>query len=609
MATYYKYAERTADSQVNWAEIGKGMSDMLAETNRIREEKKDAIDAATRETMKYLTETPNGEHVGARESILEYANQASNRMRIAENLLKRGQMSVKDYTIFRQNLNDGTDLAFNANKAYQESYADIMTRSRDGISSGLELNNAEEVEGFGNWKNVGWQIGPNGTIMAGKMIEKEVDGKKVRALDDAPGGLRSMDYLNQAILGRIDKYDYESKVKNFVANLGEEKKTIVTLGRIQQQGKITSVEDITSRKDINPETKEILYTFIKAENEKVKEIVGTNLDTARILYDSAKVAPNKEPYKITTSPEEAKKGENYILKVVDPDSGGFKYELTDGQKKDAEEFVRTNMRSQYDYKEEANVVGAVARDEESQDAKKAREEQKEKDNALGVWGDAFKARTAAGKKAAFETILGTKIAQERGLLDIDTSVPGKLTFKYADAVKNRTVDYDPNTITLRQWNEIGNEVHGIDNVAEVMQRLKGGNPNMKMDTQQKNFQGVKAGRTPVKDPVVEFNNKIKSIPANIFQGSDKVASKKLTDLLKGTDIIIKPNIGLNPYQSVNFSYKGKNKTITFNDPLTELTPEELKQDFESWVNEVVSDTDKQNLLKKGVIGGKSGELD
>ena len=40
MATYYKYAERNVDSQVNWAEVGKGISDMLADEVKIREEKK-----------------------------------------------------------------------------------------------------------------------------------------------------------------------------------------------------------------------------------------------------------------------------------------------------------------------------------------------------------------------------------------------------------------------------------------------------------------------------------------------------------------------------------------------------------------------------------------
>jgi len=43
MATYYKYAERSAESQVNWAEVGKDMSDMLKEETRIREEKKAAL--------------------------------------------------------------------------------------------------------------------------------------------------------------------------------------------------------------------------------------------------------------------------------------------------------------------------------------------------------------------------------------------------------------------------------------------------------------------------------------------------------------------------------------------------------------------------------------
>jgi hypothetical protein len=368
MATYYKYAERDADSQINWAEVGKGLSDMLQETNRVREEKKAALDEAQRETMKYLAETPNGEHVGSRQSILEYSDKASNMLRIQYDLMKRGQLNPKDFMVFRQNLTDNTNLAFNANKAFQENYADIMQRSRDGIASGLELNNAEEVEGFGNWKNIGWEISPNGIVMAGKMVEQDIDGKKVRALDKSPGGLRSVDYLNQAILGRIDKYDYESKVKDFVGGLGKEKQTIIELGKIQQQGKITSKEDITSREDIDPQTKQILYTFLQAENEKIKEIAGTNLDSARILFDSAKVAPNMQPYKITTNPDEAKKGENYILKVVDPDSGGFTYQLTDAQKKDAEEFIRTNMRSQYDYEEDAQAIGAVSRDE-SADAK------------------------------------------------------------------------------------------------------------------------------------------------------------------------------------------------------------------------------------------------
>ena len=361
--TYYKYAERDADSQVNWAEVGKGLTDMLAETNRVRQDKKDALDAAQRETMKYLAETPNGEHVGARESILEYANMASNQMRIMKQLMQQGQLDVKDYTIFRQNLTDNTNLAFNANKLYQEKYSDVMKGVADKKYSQLYADNFSEVSQFGDWRNIGWQIAPNGVVMSGKMIEQEIDGKKVRTLDKTPGALRSMDYLNQSLVSQVDFYNYEDRVNDWVKTLGKEKTiTEIDLGGIERKGKITSRQDITSRKDLKPGTTQILYTFIDAENKQIDSIVGDPLDATRVLVDSAIFSPNGEQYGTTTSEEEAKKNPNLILKVVDPNSGGFKYVLTNKQQEEANEFVRGQMRSKYNYEEDAEAIGATARD-------------------------------------------------------------------------------------------------------------------------------------------------------------------------------------------------------------------------------------------------------
>ena len=622
MATYYKYAERDADSQINWAEVGKGLSDMLSETNRVREEKKAALDAAQRETMKYLAETPNGEHVGARQSILEYANMSSNQMRVMKQLMEQGQLDVKDYTIFRQNLTDNTNLAFNANKLYQEKYSDVMKGVADKKYSQLYADNFAEVEGFGNWKNIGWQIAPNGVVMAGKMIEEEVDGKKVRTLDKTPGGLRSMDYLNQALVSQIDFYNYEDKINSWVDTLGKEKKTLVTLGKIQKQGKITSVDDITSRKDIVDADKKIIFTFLQGENNYIASIVGEPRDASRVLVDSAIFAPNGKQYRSTTSEKDAKENPEAILKVVDPDTGGFKYVISPQQQEEANEFIRSQMRAKYDYEEDAQVVGAVSRDEESEGARKAREEQKEKDNALGTWGDVFKATTPAGKQAAIETILGSKLAQDRGLLDIDlTSQPGKVIFKYADAVKNRTLDYDPNTVNLRQWNELGNEVHGIDDVATVMKRNKGGDPNMKMGASQRNFSGVRAGRTPVKDPAVEFSNKVSKIKTlkvkapdeveakGIAYLKDKAAAVELAKILKGTGIDILPNPKYNPFNTVTLQ-SGKNiyKFKVGYDSDEQEDAETAMDRALEWIEANTSAEKKKEMLSKGLTGG-SGELD
>jgi hypothetical protein len=346
--TFYKYAERDADSQINWAEVGKGLSDMLAETNRVREEKKDALDAAQRETMNYLAETPNGEDATARKTVLEYSDQASNRMRIANQLLKNGQMSPKDYITFRQNVTDNTNLIFNANKVYQENFAETMQRSRDGISSALEPDRWKDAEILGDWADTGFFIGADGTVMAGKMIEKEVDGKKVRTLDQTPGNLRNVNTINKLLVGKIDKYKYEEKVDSFVDALGKDEVTTLALGTYSRQGIGTTVEDITKREYILPGDKAVLLSFIQSENDKIREIAGTNIQKASILMDSAIVAPNGQPYTLTNDPKEAAKGENFILKEYDPNIRDVVYKISDAQTNAAENFIRANMRVKYD---------------------------------------------------------------------------------------------------------------------------------------------------------------------------------------------------------------------------------------------------------------------
>jgi hypothetical protein len=388
-STFYKYAERDADSQVNWAEVGKGLSDMLSETNRVRQEKKDALDAAQRETMKYLAETPNGEHVGARQSILEYSNMASNQLRIMKQLMEQGQLDVKDYTIFRQNLTDNTNLAFNANKAYQENYADVMNGVRDKTYSQLTADNYAEAELFGNWKNIGWQIAPNGVVMAGKMIEQEVDGKKVRTLDKTPEGLRSMDYLNQAILSKIPFYKYEDKVDSWVDTLGKNIEASTLLGKIGAQGLSRSLEDVTKKKYAKEGDMQAEYTFIQSENDFIDTVVGLPVDAARVLVDSAIFAPNNKQYRITTSEKDAKDNPEAILKVVDTDSGGVKYVISKEQQKQANEFIRTQMRAKYDKIEKEDVVGQVSRDEESDEARKAKKEDKEAEDAASMLGKLY----------------------------------------------------------------------------------------------------------------------------------------------------------------------------------------------------------------------------
>ena len=160
MATYYKYAERSADSQINWAEIGKSMSDMLANETRIREEKKAAIDAASREFGNTLANPPQGEHKGANQWALEYADNASKFMLMQDKLLKSGQMKLKDYTVARQNILDGTDQAFNLSKDFQAVFAEKMERYKTDKSQDLEQWLMAQAEGYSDFNKSQLYINP-----------------------------------------------------------------------------------------------------------------------------------------------------------------------------------------------------------------------------------------------------------------------------------------------------------------------------------------------------------------------------------------------------------------------------------------------------------------
>ena len=93
MSTYFKYAERKATNEVNWAEISSNMVDTLNEAVKIREEKKAAIDKATNELGNTLADAPQG---------------ASRQLpRLTLTLLLRSQSSTVP---FRRAMNHGTPL-------------------------------------------------------------------------------------------------------------------------------------------------------------------------------------------------------------------------------------------------------------------------------------------------------------------------------------------------------------------------------------------------------------------------------------------------------------------------------------------------------------------
>jgi hypothetical protein len=353
MATFYKYAERTAESQVNWAEIGKDMTDMLRQEVAVREEKKAAIDEATRRYAEELSNAPQGEHEPGSTEALRFADQATKYMLQQEKLLKSGLLDPRDYMIARQNLTDGTRQAFGAMKEFQAKYAELMERAKTDKSSLLEIENLEEIQGYGNFRQSGFFIdSPTGRVNVGLKEEQDIDGQKVMGLKK--GSTRGMQYIQGGIYGRIDKFKPREALVGIADTLGTEIQASIDPATMSKLGSITSVEDLRLRNDIVPATKEVLFEFYSSMKSSVNSAMANPLQKASLLRDTL-------GYTTTTDPEAAAKDPNLILKVTDPDTGRAEYKFNDTQNAAAEKWMTGQLLGMITRKETIDQGGQVSR--------------------------------------------------------------------------------------------------------------------------------------------------------------------------------------------------------------------------------------------------------
>jgi hypothetical protein len=312
MATYYKYAEREADSQINWAEIGKNLSDTLAEANKIREDKKDALDASTREFSKTLANSPQGEDGLANQRTLDFANDMTELMLMQEQLFKSGQLKFKDYAIVRQNSIDSTEQLFGLSQEYQEEYKKKMERMKQGISSKKEQLEMEQVEGYSNLSTMKPYVDPTtGNVSMAKIIKKEIDGKIVDVMDDNPNNRIGVNDAKNRLKSYWDKFNVTSALSEVESVLGTNIETMRNAGGLFKAGEIVTTEDVTNKKDFE----DAKNLYVQAEDNFIKGLLSNGFNVESVLLDHKVFAENGKEYSYT-SDKNNQSPDKILTKVV-----------------------------------------------------------------------------------------------------------------------------------------------------------------------------------------------------------------------------------------------------------------------------------------------------
>jgi hypothetical protein len=355
--TFYKYAERNVDTQINWAEVGKNVVDMLQEENRIREEKKAAIDEASREFGETLANAPTGDFQSANEWILGYAADASQARLIQDRLLRGGLLKVKDYTVMRQNLNDGTNQMFQVAKEYQDKAAETMSRYEGNISQETEAWLMEQVQGLSNFKNTKAYINPtNYSVSLAMMTKKVIDGKEVMVMETDPDKFMTINQLRNRMNVRLDKYNYVADVDRMVSSLGEyQTADIRKVAGVYKMVSVKEVLDPTMRDRLSDEEKKTITAYQEWEDNSIKSQLANPYNQLSLLTDAIdKVPETGEAYKPTFDAELAKTSSKYIL-LEDNGTGMPVPKFTEEQTKVATEFLRAQTRNALDRKTSVDV--------------------------------------------------------------------------------------------------------------------------------------------------------------------------------------------------------------------------------------------------------------
>lgn len=314
--SYLGYVERSEDAFVDWAAIGKKLSDDLTELQKSRREQRQAIDDKTRETLVAAEEMQQNLPPTSSDYFMDGAANIREALLMAEKQMKAGLLDPNEYLKKRQNIMDGVNLLADVAQQDRDLYAKAMERLQNGEAGALEQFKNEMLDKYRDPASTAIFVDPLGYSVV--IAEKDKDGRVVadpsKYVGIAAMSAQSKDFIN--------RYDVPAEAAKRVNVLGDYVKSV-------RRGGVMSLKDIMQRKE-----------YLQAENDIIASMMTSPRNIGGILTDYLN-------YKFTTDPKEAASDPNKIL-VEQDNYGLYQPKPTEEQRKAAEEAVRAQLRVQLD---------------------------------------------------------------------------------------------------------------------------------------------------------------------------------------------------------------------------------------------------------------------
>ena len=537
MPTYYKYAERNAESQVNWVEVGRDITTMLDDETKIREEKKAAIQKAFQDDMENLANAPQGKWQDGNATVNNFAHDMMQQQLIDNKLLKSGKMKPRDYTLRRENYNSQTNVLFDLQKLLQTEREKTIDLYQKKQIQALNISNMASVEAYQDFSKSKAVIDPySANISMGIYEDQMVDGKTVPVLKKST----PVNVLRGQIVQKIPTLQIEEIMNKWVPTVGTQKDYIYQIATNSKAGSVVELMGVGALDNLEKEHpelkgklgdyKKVIDDFNSAIDQQVKAWLPTPYQVSSILTEN--IGGNYSAESFTDDVNIAKSDKTKILTKIDPltgfvtlDEDGPNYKE---QKKEAENWIRTSLLNKFDQERSIKVTTTIPyAPPEPQWKYDVGKDKKDSMAAAGAWNQIYTGKTAAEKKAATDILLGTPNAQQAGLIGLDASTPGVIKLTYADPAKNRDISYfdkDKNPISLADFAAKGVELHGVVDRDQAVKAGGGGTGYGAIaNTDYTDIKSIRQGAAPKVQQIV--------ITPDILSAKSQDAKVKLESIL------------------------------------------------------------------------------
>lgn len=460
--TYYKYAERDAESRVNWGDVSKKWSDAIVQGEVARETKRQEIQTLTDQLTDSIINAPMGDNEGINGWYADYAETASEYLLDANRRLKAGNIKVRDYSTIMANITQGTERMTGLAKDFSDNYAIKMERLQNDQSQQAELKMMELAEGFANFTNTMAVVNPtNGMIN----IAKKGTGETV-----------TIPQMRSYITMQYDRYNVDEAMGSAVDQLAKIEKVIMDERGIKTREAARQMEDDEGKSLWNRKKNNILDAELQ-DGLHVSSILTEEIGGYNVVTDATNV------------------GENDILFILDPrqPSAGYRVPLynldlenmteeeldmvfsadlddeeraalikqAEEQKNVARGWLDTDLMSRLDEKETARAdTGRTGLTDEQ---RKAQARQRNTGTALGHWMNLAYAPTAEQKNASAARLQGQDYVDELGnrqtIVGVDPSENSVvLTLRDAngqESVIERFYETEQGQYSPTQWAQAG----------------------------------------------------------------------------------------------------------------------------------------------------------